>query len=145
MKWIYGLIVGAILFSGVNGYAQNADSITGEWYTEGERSLVEIFRCGDLFCGKIIWLKNPKDDLGNDKVDTNNPDEALKSRPLLGLQILRDFRFAGANEWKEGKIYDPKNGKTYSCKMTLEGNTLKVRGFIGISLLGRTTAWTKKI
>jgi uncharacterized protein (DUF2147 family) len=64
---------------------------------------------------------------------------------ILGLPILRDFKYKGANEWEGGKIYDPKNGKTYSCKMTLQGNTLKVRGFVGISLLGRTTIGTKKI
>ena len=145
MKWFYGVIIVIILFSGVNAYAQNADSIVGEWYTEGERSVVAISRCGDLYCGKIIWLKAPKDEAGKDKVDVKNPDEAMRGRPILGLPLLRDFKYKGANEWEGGKIYDPKNGKTYSCKMTLEGNTLQVRGFVGFSLLGRTTVWTKKI
>lgn len=145
MKWFYGLVIGVILLSGINAYAQNADSLVGQWYTEEERSVVEISRCGDFYCGKIVWLKYPKDDAGKDKVDTKNPDEALRGRPLLGLQILNDFKYKGANEWDGGKIYDPKNGKTYSCKITHEGNTLKVRGFVGISLLGRTAVWTKKI
>ena len=144
MKWFSGVIVVVILFSGVNAYSQNADSIVGEWYTEEERSVVEISQCGNLYCGKIIWLKYPKDEAGKDKVDAKNPDETMR-RTLLGLSILRDFKYKGANEWEGGKIYDPKNGKTYSCKMTLQGNTLKVRGFVGISLLGRTTIGTKKI
>lgn len=144
MKWFYGFMIGVILLFGINAYAQTADSLIGQWYTEEERSVVEISRCGDLYCGKIIWLKYPKDDTGKDKVDVHNPDEVLKNRPLLGLQILKDFKYKGANEWADGKIYDPKNGKTYSCKMTLEGNTLKVRGFVGFSLLGRTAIWTKK-
>jgi hypothetical protein len=50
-----------------------------------------------------------------------------------------------STSWSQGKIYDPKNGKTYSCKMTLEGNELKVRGYVGFSLLGRTTVWTRKM
>jgi uncharacterized protein (DUF2147 family) len=145
MKWFYGIIVVMILLSGVNAYAQNADSIVGEWYTEGERSIVEIARCGDLYCGKIIWLKVPKDEDGKDKVDVKNPDESMRGRPILGLPLLTDCTYKGANKWEGGKIYDPKNGKTYTCKMTLEGNTLKVRGFVGFSLLGRTTVWTKKM
>jgi uncharacterized protein (DUF2147 family) len=63
----------------------------------------------------------------------------------MGLDILSGFKFSGGNIWEDGKIYDPKNGKTYSCKMTLEGNELKVRGYVGFSLLGRTTVWTRKI
>ena len=145
MKWIYGVIFAAILFSGVDAFAEKADAILGEWYTEEERSVVEISRCGNLYCGKITWLKYPKDDAGMDKVDFKNPDETLRNRPLWGLEILRDFKYDGENEWASGKIYDPKNGKTYSCKITREGNVLKVRGYIGLSLLGRTTLWNKKL
>jgi uncharacterized protein (DUF2147 family) len=64
---------------------------------------------------------------------------------IPGPPLLWGFKYKGANKWEGGKIYDPNNGKTYSCKMTLEGNTLKVRGFVGISLLGRTTIWTRKV
>ena len=78
-------------------------------------------------------------------MDSKNPDESLKARKLMGLQILSGFRYAGDETWEAGKIYDPKNGKTYSCKMRLEGENLKIRGFIGISLLGRTTVWSRKV
>jgi len=60
------------------------------------------------------------------------------------LDIVWGFKYKGKNRWVKGKIYDPDNGKTYSCKMKLVDNELKVRGFIGISLFGRTTVWTKK-
>ena len=63
----------------------------------------------------------------------------------MGLQILSGFRYAGDGTWEAGKIYDPKNGKTYSCKMRLDGENLKIRGFIGISLFGRTTVWSRKL
>lgn len=144
MKWFCSVILAFLFMSHTDVYGQTADSILGEWYTEEERSLVEISRCGDLYCGKIIWLKHPKDEAGNDKVDSKNPDGSLRNRPLMGLEILKNFRHTGSNEWEGGKIYDPRNGKTYSCKMTLEGDTLKVRGYVGVSLLGRTTVWTRK-
>jgi uncharacterized protein (DUF2147 family) len=145
MKWLCGLILSVVLLAFVSAYAQDGDSIVGEWYTEEKRSVVDISRCGDMYCGKIVWLKYPKDDAGTDKADLKNPDEILRARPLLGLEILKNFKYKGTNEWAGGKIYDPKNGKTYSCNMRLEGDTLKVRGYIGISVLGRTTAWTRKI
>lgn len=144
MKWFSGFLIGIMILFGINAYAQNEGSLLGQWYTEEDLSVVEIFRCGDQFCGKIVWLKHPQDEMGKDKVDTKNPDESLRKRPLLGLQILNDFKYKGANEWGGGTIYDPRNGKTYSCKITHEGNTLKVRGFVGISLLGRTAVWKKK-
>jgi len=125
-------------------FAENPDFIVGEWYTAEQTSVVEIYRCSELYCGRIIWLKNPKTAEGKEKTDLNNPDESKRSKKLMGLEILSGFRYAGENSWEKGKIYDPKNGKTYSCKMKLEGNDLKVRGYIGFSLIGRTTVWTRK-
>jgi uncharacterized protein (DUF2147 family) len=75
-----------------------------------------------------------------------NPNDKLKSRPILGLNILSNFKFDGTKEWKNGKIYDPQTGKTYSCYLAFTDKTknkLKLRGFIGISLLGGTTHWTR--
>jgi uncharacterized protein (DUF2147 family) len=134
-----------MLFLSSSAFAQNKDAIIGEWFTEDERSIVEIYRCDSFYCGKIVWLKEPKDEEGKDKVDTKNPDISKRDVKLLGLNILWGFKYRGNNEWEGGKIYDPKNGKTYSCKIKLESNKLKVRGFIGVSLLGRTTTWTKKV
>jgi uncharacterized protein (DUF2147 family) len=69
---------------------------------------------------------------------------ALKKTPIIGLQIVYDFTFAGDGLWKDGRVYDPKNGKTYRGKMTLiSPQQLDLRGYIGISLLGRTTTWTR--
>ena len=80
---------------------------------------------------------------GKQKVDRENPDPQLRSRSLNGLVILWGFKYAGDGVWEDGRIYDPRDGKTYKCKMTLEGSTLKIRGFIGISLIGKTNVWTK--
>ena len=120
-----------------------AKAILGQWLTAEGTSKIEIYQCGDEYCGRIAWLKEPERD-GKPRVDENNPDQNLKSRPLLGLQILRGFTFDGEDVWKGGKIYDPKSGNDYSAKMTLvEPNKLELRGYVLVPLFGRTETWTR--
>jgi uncharacterized protein (DUF2147 family) len=127
-----------------SAHAQKADAILGNWFTEENRAVVEIYPCDDRYCGKVVWLKEPKNEDGTDKLDTKNRDPSKRDRTIIGLNLVWDFTYDKANRWVDGKIYDPDNGKTYSCKTTLEGDELKVRGYIGFSLLGRTTIWTRK-
>lgn len=122
-------------------WAQQADDILGIWYNQEKTAKVEIFKRGDKYFGKIVWLKEPMRD-GKPKLDRENEDESLRTRPIMGLEILKDFEFDD-DEWEDGTIYDPKNGETYSCYMEKDGDSLKVRGYIGISLIGRTAIWTK--
>lgn len=123
--------------------AENPDAVVGKWLTAEDKSQVEIYKAGNEYFGKIIWLKEPTKD-GKAKVDDKNPNENLRNQPVIGLVLLKNFRYAGSNVWKEGTIYDPDNGKTYSCKMKLADNgELNIRGFIGISLIGRTTVWVR--
>jgi len=123
-----------------------ADDIVGTWLNEESTAQVAVFNVGNQYYGKIVWLKTPNDSVtGLPRTDKENPDPALQKKPLLGLVNLKGFVFDGDDEWKDGTIYDPKNGKTYSCFMRFEDESkgkLKIRGFIGISLLGRTTYWT---
>jgi uncharacterized protein (DUF2147 family) len=100
---------------------------------------------GDKFYGKIIWL-NKSILNGKERTDTENPDKMKRNQNIVGLQILNGFEFNGSDSWNNGTIYDPKTGKTYSCTITLkDSKTIKVRGYIGISLLGRTEMWSKEI
>lgn len=144
MKRIFVFSLSLLLLLAANALAQDANLIIGKWYTAGGKAMVEIYKCDDYYCGKIVWLKEPKNKNGTDKMDIHNPDESKKRKPVIGLNIIQGFKYKGKNKWANGQIYDPDNGKTYSCKMKLEENELKVRGFIGISLLGRTTVWTRK-
>lgn len=124
--------------------AQSADAILGKWINPSGEGQIQIYKKGDLFYGKLVWLKSPNDEATNKpKQDKNNPDKNLQGRQLLGLEILKSFKFDGDDVYEDGNIYDPKNGKNYSCKMTLNGNKLKIRGYIGISLLGRSEVWTR--
>lgn len=121
------------------------DDILGVWLNEDEDAHIEVYKEGDLYFGKIIWLKFPIDEeTGKPKLDKHNPDPALQTRPSLGIKLLTDFEWDGDNEWDEGDIYDPKSGKTYSCYIVMKDyNLLKIRGYIGVSLIGKTTYWTR--
>jgi len=129
--------------------AQKGDAILGKWKNGEGTGIVEIYRTtSGHYAGKIIWLKEPIDpDTGKPKLDKRNPDESKRNEPTLGLINMHGFTYDEEdNIWKEGHIYDPKNGKEYSCKMEMtDANTLKVRGYIGVSLIGRTDTWTRQV
>jgi uncharacterized protein (DUF2147 family) len=131
----------------MNLYAQSgaADAVVGTWLVEDKKAKIEIYNKGDRYYGKIIWLREPNDKNGKPKLDKENPEEKLRSRPLVGLVMLTGFVYDEDNVWEDGDIYDPKNGKTYSCEMTLaeDGKTLDVRGYIGFSFIGRSQTWTR--
>ena len=122
-------------------YCQVQDQIERTWYNEEQSAKIKIYKSADdKYYGKIIWLKVPTID-GKSKTDYRNPDKNHKNVLLNGLVILKGFDKHGDKSYEDGTIYDPKNGKTYSCIITYRGNKLDVRGYIGFSLLGRTTKW----
>ncbi|MGD8441210.1 MAG: DUF2147 domain-containing protein [Holophagae bacterium] len=149
-------LIALVLMVGAPVAAQDGDAILGLWATDpeggGGEGHVRMYKEDGRYHGTIVWLAEPvygPDDPdgpeGQPKVDTENPDPALRDQPVIGLVIARDFVYAGDGLWHKGTIYDPDNGKTYKCKMRF-GDTddvLKVRGFIGFSMLGRTTEWTR--
>lgn len=122
-----------------------ADRVLGKWLNEDGDAHIEITEENGVFTGKLVWLKFPIDEeTGKPKLDKRNPDEKLKTRPTMGLEMLTGFRYdSDDKEWTDGEIYDPKSGKTYSCYMEFDNDgKLKIRGYIGISLIGKTTYWT---
>lgn len=121
------------------------DRLIGVWEPSHGKARVKVERIGNKYFGKIVWLREPDDpNTGQPKVDKNNPDEAMRSTPLRGYRILKDFIYSGKNEWSEGTIYDPENGSTYSCVISMkDANTLDIRGFIGVKALGRTDVWKR--
>ena len=124
----------------------NADDILGTWYNAEKDAKIKIYKCGDggkKYCGKLVWLKKDKEEDGSQRVDKNNPDPGKRKDPMIELVILKLFVYDKSDkEWDSGTIYDPKNGKTYSCFIKRSGNILKVRGYMGVSMLGRTAEWT---
>jgi len=119
-----------------------SDKIEGVWLNEEKDAKIQIYKARDgKFYGKIVWLKDPTEN-GKPKTDKKNPKDQMKTQPLVELVILKGFNMDG-NTYEDGTIYDPTNGKTYDCKMTYKGKTLAIRGFIGLSLFGRTTIWER--
>jgi len=137
----------SLLFTLFSLKANNPDALIGVWKTGEGNAMVRIYKNGDKFQGKIVWLKEPIDpETGKPKLDKNQEDPSLKTRPILGLVNIWGFKYNGSNTWEEGNIYDPKNGNTYSCTIKLTNpNTLEVRGYIGVSLIGRTDTWTRQV
>lgn len=123
----------------------NPDALLGVWKNGEGTGMVQIYKKGEKYYGRIVWLKTPNNPDGTPRMDINNPDEKLRNRPLKGLENLREFVAKGDNTWEEGRIYDPKNGNDYACEMKLvDENTLEVRGYIGVSLFGRTDVWKRQ-
>ncbi len=137
------LILMALLFATATVFAQSADAVLGKWTNGDGDAHIQIYKSGSKYNGKLIWLKNPNNEEGKAKTDIKNPNTNLRGRAISGLEILKGFSYDDGT-WTNGTIYDPKSGKTYSCKMTMSGNDkLNVRGYMGISLIGRTDVWTR--
>jgi uncharacterized protein (DUF2147 family) len=138
--------ISVLLFSFLP-FTDEGDSIIGVWKNGEGTGMVKIYKNGDKYQGKIVWLKEPNDpETGKPKLDKNHPDEKVRSRPVLGLINTWGFAYKGDKTWDDGKIYDPKNGSTYDCTIRMkDNNTLEVRGYIGISLIGRTDTWTRQV
>jgi uncharacterized protein (DUF2147 family) len=128
------------------GHAADADRILGSWVSsDGKAHIAVTHGDGSTYVGTIQWLGSPNDEQGKPRLDDKNPDEHLRAKPIVGLRILKDLTFDSGNDWSGGWIYDPESGKTYHCNATLskDQNALDLRGYIGISLLGRTETWTR--
>ena len=118
-----------------------AQEVIGKWKLSDGTAIVEVYQEGDVYNGKIVWLEEPTQADGSPMVDKNNPDEKLRSRQLIGLNMLSGLKATGS-EYSGGVIYDPGNGKTYYCSMEVKGDVLKVRGSLDKrGLLGRTMDW----
>jgi uncharacterized protein (DUF2147 family) len=143
------LLTSIILLLGAVSVARAAapgPSPEGNWLTEHEDGIVEIYRCtgGDAICGKLVWFRIKPDDPNPQALDLKNPDPTRRNQSLCGLTFMSGFKPADPNSWEDGTIYDPDSGNTYHATMKLQADgTLRLRGYIGISLIGRSEIWTR--
>lgn len=145
MKKIKALLYLLIFFITSHLYAfnhVNSNTILGTWLTGSGKGKVKIFKNGDFYEGKIVWLKEPLVN-GKPDLDDLNPNKELQKRHIIGIKVLSGLKFnTGGSKWENGTIYDPENGKTYSCHITMaDEKKIHLRGYIGISLIGRTDTW----
>ena len=141
-------VAGALLAAAAAAFAQGTDTPVGVWQTIDDnthqpKALVQISQSDDgMLTGKVIKGLDPKEKPG--KLCTTCTDER-KDQPILGMTIIKSMKQDG-DKWDGGSILDPENGKVYKCNMHLEdgGQKLVVRGYIGISLLGRSQTWIRQ-
>ena len=116
----------------------------GVWMHASERVEVEITPCGERFCGRIVWLSWLDDPQDMPMVDLKNSNPILRTRPLVGLIVLRDLRRADANSWVDGKIYNPADGNDYSVQLSIQKDGhLRVRAYVLNPLIGQTQVWSR--
>jgi uncharacterized protein (DUF2147 family) len=124
--------------------AGGADTASPVGVWKNDDATFEISENQGKLSGKIIALREPRTPDGQDKTDIHNPDATKRQRPIIGLVFLSGFTQKSPTRWENGTVYDPKSGNTYSASMELDGpEKINMRGFIGISLIGRTDVWTR--
>ncbi|WP_111745894.1 DUF2147 domain-containing protein [Salinisphaera orenii] len=112
------------------------DAITGVWQTES-KGYVQIYKRDSDYVGRAVG-----DAEGKPRYDKNNPDKSKRGRPLLGVRLIRHLKHDSGSNYHDGEVYDPDNGKTYSLAGELVNrDTLHLRGYVGISLFGKTQTW----
>lgn len=116
-----------------------AHQVLGNWLTQDRDGIIQVSLSVDgSYQGRIVGGNDP------DRLDTTNPDPALRQEHLQGHLIMQGMRYLGEGRWSTGTIRDPNNGHVYKCRLQLlSPERLEVRGFLGISLLGRSQIWTR--
>lgn len=137
------LALAAFILAVVTSFATELPQVEGIWLSGDGDGWIEIRIVGNGLSGVVAG--SPNTDAERPDTDEKNPDPALRQRPLIGLEIFSGFRYAGNGRWKKGTIYDPNSGRSYRCTVTLvDADTLEVRGYVGVPLLGRTEIWTRR-
>jgi uncharacterized protein (DUF2147 family) len=149
MRTLLSTTLAALVAGATLSAAADSGTPAGLWRsiddkTQKERSLIRIVENNGLYEGKVerILTRLPDDD--PDHLCRKCEGER-KDKPIIGMTILWGLKKEG-DHWGGGEILDPKNGKIYRAKMTLvdSGRKLEVRGFIGVSLLGRSQTWLRE-
>ena len=131
------LVILCVALAAASAHAQTP-ALLGYWREPGG-SIIRVVACSRQLCVQIAQLP-----AANHRVtDSRNPDPRLRSRPLCGLRIGAGFVQIDPQHARDGHLYDPRNGRTYSGAMTAEGNFLHLRGYVGLRIFGRTQTWAR--
>jgi uncharacterized protein (DUF2147 family) len=141
--WAAAALAAALMAATSAGAA--SDPVFGDWLTVQGVAKMRVGPCAAnpaLTCATALWLKSGKDEAGAARLDANNPDATLRSRPLVGLQLISDLKREAPGVWKDGKVYVPETGRTARANMTANPDgTLKVEGCVAMICQAKT--WTK--
>lgn len=140
------ILMVSFLFGNNLAAQSGADGIVGTWLVPEKDGKVEIYKQGDAYFGKIVWLEKPNNADGTPRKDVENEDESLRNQTIQGLVILKNFKYdAGDKEWVDGTVYNSRSGKTYTGYLKLQKDgSLYLKGFIaGMRWLGKSNVWTR--
>lgn len=150
------LLATSIALFAVSAQAQTGADVYGKWLTESTNAQTELYRCADpargIICGKVVWLRNATNPdqtpaASVDAVsDVKNPDPALRSRKIIGLEFVHGFKPSDTEPgtYEGGKIYNAEDGETYSARIKLENpDKLVLRGYVLMPMLGKSQTWTR--
>ena len=141
--WVGALLcLGPVGAAGAVGSASESEptqAVLGNWLVQSRDGIIEISRAQDgTYQGRIAGGTDPS------SLDSKNPDPAKRQNTVKGTVIMTRLKYAGDGRWKGGAIYDPSSGKTYKCSLQLlDHDRLKIRGYIGVSLLGGNQVWSR--
>ncbi len=127
----------ALLLTWTTSVPAQSPSMQGNWL-EPSGGVIQVAPCGPNLCAKLIAFTR-----NGPTTDVNNKDTSLRNRPICNLQLGSGFKVVDAQHAEGGQIYDPKTGKTYSAAITGEGDTLRLRGYVGVKLFGKTEVWQR--
>lgn len=143
---MYKIIFALFFLTGIHSAKSQtvaADRIVGEWINEEKSTRIEIYKNGEEYFGRLLWSEDLFETDGRtSRKDVRNSDRNLRARNLLHVNLLNNFVFS-EDLWDNGKMYDPKSGKTYNCLIRLKIDKMEVRSYVGIPLLGRSTYWDR--
>ena len=127
--------------------AADPAKVLGEWLTEDKVSRIELTECDDALCGHISWIReeDATNEAGEPVTDVNNPDAAMRSRPLVGLRIFHELKPSEDNDslW-EGRVYNPENGEMYTASLLPQRDgKLRVKGCILDGWVCKSEIWTR--
>ena len=130
---------------GNTAIAQNSDRICGKWMSSEKNLTVEVYRTGDEFKARIVWFRDDPSLPMEEWRDKNNPNPALRSRKILGMDVLSDLKYdSGDNSWEDGMVYDAKHGKDWNASAYIDDHgLLRVRGYWHFKLFGRTMTFKR--
>ena len=143
MNWNFAIIAAVlVVFGGTSAVDAQTASPTGLWLTEKGDARIQVSNCGSAICGKVVWLKDAIDpQTGRPQTDDKNPNPALASRPMIGVQLFIGMNPTGPGSWA-GRIYNADDGGVYDSKVKQLGpSQLRVEGCLGAICGGET--WTK--
>jgi uncharacterized protein (DUF2147 family) len=126
------------------GAAEARAELSGRWATEGFGSIVEFRPCAAApaeTCGRIVWLWAPAPE-GRPRLDRQNPDPALRSRPLIGIELVGGLRETAPGVWTGGRLYNPDDGRTYAGAVRLQGGLLELKG-CAFNVVCRSQTWRR--